>query len=127
MIKTESLTDEILVNISLALALQDALVNQIYPEMRRVIGCINHKSKQIVMLVIYDRKISKECADAMEGLLNDVIVEMPVDYSIGLQLERVDFPRAYEYLNDGWYCFYAYFRREELDWSSPRRLVLQAP
>lgn len=127
MIKIESLTDEILVNVSLALALQDALVNQVYPEMRRVIACINHNGRQIVILVIYDGEISRECGEAMEGLLDEVIVEIPLDYSIGLQLERVDFPQAYEYSSDGWYCFYAYFRREEVDWTSPRHLLLRAP
>lgn len=119
-----SLTYERLVNISIALSLQGALVNEIYPEMRRVVGCISHERKRVVILVIHNGEMSQQCREGIEGVLDEVIVEAPLDYKCSLQIERLDYPNWYAYNTSGWHCFFAYFPHESTDLSTVHMVSL---
>lgn len=117
MIRKEDLSEERLIDISASLALQSALVNEIYPEIRRVAGCLNHGKKLFLLLVIFDRNLSEECRAAMDGVFAETLVGVPENYEASLRFEQVDFPNYYEYDTEGWYCFYGFARHEDVDFN----------
>ena len=124
MIDRKQLTDEKLINISVSLALQDALVNEIYPSMRRVVGCINHSKNKFVLLIIYEGEMPGGFAELMDAVLAQAMIGLPDDFDATLQLERIDYPSLYEYSADGWYCFYAYFPHEEIEFDTVNKVKL---
>ena len=82
MIDRKQLTDEKLINISVSLALQDALVNEIYPSMRRVVGCINHSKNKFVLLIIYEGEMPGGFAELMDAVLAQAMIGLPDDFDI---------------------------------------------
>jgi hypothetical protein len=130
MLKKEEITDEVLINLIVSRQLQEGLVNEIYPEMRRVIGCINHNVKEVVILIIYEKELSDKCLDGMQMLESEVLPHVPDDYQVNAKIVRLDFPDWYEFGGDDWYCFFAYFKHEEVDFDSVRKVpidLLNAP
>lgn len=124
MIRKEDLTDKELIEISTSLALQNALVNEIYPFMRRVVGCIDHDRKRFVLLVIYEGEIPDGFEDIMDGVLAEAMLGLPSDYEARLLLQRVDCPDGYRYDTEKWRCFYAFFRHENNELHRPKEIFI---
>lgn len=120
------LTEEQFINMSARLRVQDALINEIYPEMRKVIGCLNHTKKLYRLVVICHGEVTEDLYENMDAVFTESLVEIPDDYDIALIVERIDFPSFQEYnvnTND-WYFFTPFARHEEIEVDTAHKVTI---
>jgi len=127
MIDKKTLTEEQLINISAALRVQDALINEIYPEMRRVIGCLNHTKKLYRFVVICEGEVTDDFYWNMDAVFAESLLGVPGNYNVDLIVKRIDFPSFYQFnFNvDEWYCFIAFARHEEIEVDAAHKVTIK--
>jgi len=115
------------INASAALAVQRALINEIYPEMRKVIGCLNHIKKLYRFVVICHGKVTEDLYENMDAVFTESLVGVPSDYDIALIVERIDFPSFQEYNvnTDDWYFFIPFARHEEIEVDAAHKVTIK--